>query len=301
VVATTAWVALFNSDILVNPRFSQLTSTLPHSLAATGLRLDCQVHSELELEYLKMHPFEVNECSSHGTAAFDFFLWKHGFWNTLLHDRGGIGAVDMYIGEAKWDGLMVHLGQPNITDVSPFHMLIHVSGLRNPAAKGWRAVSQRDMDLHRNNSLGGVYPDNVHNAKTVCKLTLQDPNWGRCRMRSTVYEAEFQLCPSGEIRKIEYKQRKMYREAVGRLNSGFPAQLSRQIRSLENELSHAMGNQMSSSTDEKVQGILSLLTDRRAELERAFPHERLKQKLELGSCMFFLLLKMKGALNNSLI
>jgi len=77
-LTNTAWVALFNSDILVNPRFGKLTRLIPAHLAATGLRLDCWIKSASELDYLMMHPYDVNACNTHGTAAFDFFMWPYG-------------------------------------------------------------------------------------------------------------------------------------------------------------------------------------------------------------------------------
>jgi len=207
-------------------------------------------------------------------------MWPAGFWDRLLAGRGGVGVVDMFIGEAKWDGLMMHLGQPNMTDVSAFHLLLHVSGLHNPAAKGWRAVSQADMDRHRG-AVNATLPDNVHNAKTVCRLTFQDSNWGRCRMRSTVYEAEFQMCPSGAIRKIEYRQRKMYRAAVTALNAGFPRALAKEVDALEARLNATAAI---FPPEERAQ-LERTWADKKAQLDSAFPREkRLTERLRSGDC-----------------
>jgi len=206
----------------------------------------------------------------HRDAGYWCATSSHGdvrFWDRLLASRGGTLALDMFIGEGKWDGLLVHMSQPNLTDVTPFHMLLHVAGLHNPAAKGWRGVSQADMDSHRNAT---EFPDNVHNTKTVCKLTFQDPNWGRCRMRSTVYEAQFQLCPSGVIRRIQHKQRAMYRGAVSGLNDGFP-------RSSYKHWQAAVAANDSA-------GAARL----EAELEAAYPSaKRLRNVLERGECALF--------------
>jgi hypothetical protein len=272
----------------VNPNFAKLPRILSPLHAATGLRVDCTVRTLAELDALKMDPFAIDECNTHSTAAFDFFLWSRGFWTRMLADRGGPGVIDMFIGEAKWDGLMVHLSQPNLTEVTGFHLLLHVAGLPNPAAKGWRAVSQRDMDLFRNNS-SAVLPDNVHNAKTVCRLTLQDPNWGRCRMRSTVYEAAFQLCPSGAEYPIEHWQRKVYRSVIGGLNWGYARQ-ARALRQAQSALD-ALQARINASQPIKTEEDAGLLAAAQAEyttMAKEFlaaypPERRLRNLLGTGS------------------
>ena len=218
------WMLLLNSDIVLSPRLGRVAKLMDHSLAGTGLRINCHLRrsdvSPSDVSSVEDLQRFTNGCLAYNLGSADYFLYRRGFWQRQVRKwhLPWPDALDFYFGVGFWDNWLLHMAREDICDLSPVLLVGHVSvsgKFGEARTLGWSMKDVKVMHEPKKNDTATataatgaveVEPDSVHNYVRMC-TNNKKPAMSNCNIVGGVLHVKRHMCPSGVVEPIADKHR----------------------------------------------------------------------------------------------